>query len=120
MGQGSGAAHRLSFAERLELQRRVRAGETLKSAARRPRILERCGRGGDEREPESLPLRRGTGGPPSGRVRRGKIGFFRRDGRAVEGARLESACTERYRGFESHSLRHLVCGCRDLLIPTIR
>ena len=28
MGQGSGRAHRLTGAERLELQRRVRAGET--------------------------------------------------------------------------------------------
>ena len=30
----------------------------------------------------------------------------RRDGRAVEGARLESVCRATYRGFESHSLRH--------------
>ena len=33
MGQGSGAAHRLTCAERLELQRRVRAGETHEAAA---------------------------------------------------------------------------------------
>ncbi|MEO5617947.1 MAG: IS30 family transposase, partial [Candidatus Eisenbacteria bacterium] len=33
MGQGSGFAHRLSSAERLELQRRVRVGETHKAAA---------------------------------------------------------------------------------------
>ena len=33
MGQGSGPSHRLSFAERLELQRRVRAGETFEGAA---------------------------------------------------------------------------------------
>lgn len=33
----------------------------------------------------------------------------RRGGRAVEGARLESAYTSKgYRGFESHSLRGLV------------
>ncbi len=38
---------------------------------------------------------------------------FRRDGRAVEGARLESVCRATYRGFESHSLRHSVCCCRD-------
>ena len=31
----------------------------------------------------------------------------RRDGRVVEGARLESVYTERYRGFEPLSLRHL-------------
>ena len=31
----------------------------------------------------------------------------RRDGRAVEGARLESVYTATYRGFESLSLRHL-------------
>ncbi|KTC65639.1 hypothetical protein Lade_0297 [Legionella adelaidensis] len=31
----------------------------------------------------------------------------RRDGRAVEGARLESVYTETYRGFESLSLRQL-------------
>ena len=37
----------------------------------------------------------------------------RRDGRAVEGARLESVCRATYRGFESHSLRHSVCCCRD-------
>jgi hypothetical protein len=34
--------------------------------------------------------------------------FLRRDGRAVEGARLESVCRETYRGFESHSLRHIL------------
>jgi IS30 family transposase len=33
MGQGSGRAHRLTCAERLELQRRVRAGETHEVAA---------------------------------------------------------------------------------------
>jgi len=33
MGQGSGPSHRLSFAERLELQQRVRAGETHQAAA---------------------------------------------------------------------------------------
>jgi hypothetical protein len=33
--------------------------------------------------------------------------FFWRDGRAVEGARLESVCRETYRGFESHSLRQV-------------
>jgi len=33
MGQGSGPAHRLAPAERLELQRRVRAGETYEAAA---------------------------------------------------------------------------------------
>ena len=33
MGQGWGPSRRLSFAERLELQRRVRDGETFKSAA---------------------------------------------------------------------------------------
>ena len=33
MGQGSGPSHRLSFAERLELQHRVRAGETHEAAA---------------------------------------------------------------------------------------
>src|SRR6266852_629149 len=33
MGQGSGPAHRLTGAERLELQRRVRAGETHEGAA---------------------------------------------------------------------------------------
>jgi hypothetical protein len=33
MGQGSGQAHRLTGAERLELQRRVRAGETHAVAA---------------------------------------------------------------------------------------
>lgn len=33
MGQGSGPGHRLTSAERLELQRRVRAGETHKAAA---------------------------------------------------------------------------------------
>ncbi len=42
-----------------------------------------------------------------------------RDGRAVEGARLESVCRETYRGFESHSLRQVcalvVEGCRLLL-----
>ena len=32
---------------------------------------------------------------------------FRRDGRAVEGARLESVCRATYRGFESHSLRQV-------------
>ena len=32
----------------------------------------------------------------------------RRVGRAVEGARLESVCRATYRGFESHSLRHLI------------
>ncbi len=44
--------------------------------------------------------------------------IFRRDGRAVEGARLESVCRATYRGFESHSLRHLVCCCRDCLAPS--
>src|SRR5512140_3784626 len=33
MGQGSGHGHRLTCAERLELQRRVRAGETYRTAA---------------------------------------------------------------------------------------
>src|SRR5258706_4779375 len=33
MGQGSGTGHRLTCAERLELRRRVRAGETHQSAA---------------------------------------------------------------------------------------
>jgi IS30 family transposase len=33
MGQGSGQAHRLTGAERLELQSRVRAGETHEVAA---------------------------------------------------------------------------------------
>ena len=33
MGQGSGTGHRLTCAERLELQRRVRFGETHQSAA---------------------------------------------------------------------------------------
>jgi len=33
MGQGSGHGHRLTSAERLELQRRVRAGKTHQSAA---------------------------------------------------------------------------------------
>jgi len=33
MGQGSGPSHRLTFAERSELQRRVRAGETYVGAA---------------------------------------------------------------------------------------
>jgi IS30 family transposase len=33
MGQGSGPSHRLTFAERSELQRRVRAGETHAEAA---------------------------------------------------------------------------------------
>ncbi len=32
---------------------------------------------------------------------------IRRDGRAVEGARLESVCRATYRGFESHSLRQV-------------
>jgi hypothetical protein len=36
MGQGSGQAHRLTGAERLELQRRVRAGETHAVAPSRP------------------------------------------------------------------------------------
>ncbi len=31
---------------------------------------------------------------------------FRRDGRVVECGGLENRCTERYRGFESLSLRH--------------
>ena len=37
----------------------------------------------------------------------GRLGFMlpRRDDRAVEGARLESACALGHRGFESHSLR---------------
>ena len=42
-----------------------------------------------------------------------KLKNFRRDGRVVEGARLESVCTARYRGFESLSLRHLVCVIGD-------
>ena len=33
---------------------------------------------------------------------------LRRDGRVVEGATLEMWCTARYRGFESHSLRHFI------------
>ena len=33
MGQGSGHGHRMTCAERLELQRRVRAGETYQTAA---------------------------------------------------------------------------------------
>ena len=33
MGQGSGTGHRLTCAERLELQHRVRSGETHQSAA---------------------------------------------------------------------------------------
>ena len=33
MGQGSGPAHRLTSAERLDLERRVRAGETHRAAA---------------------------------------------------------------------------------------
>ena len=32
--------------------------------------------------------------------------FKRRDGRVVECGGLENHCTERYRGFESLSLRH--------------
>ena len=34
--------------------------------------------------------------------------LLRRIGRVVEGARLESVYTARYRGFESHVLRHLI------------
>jgi hypothetical protein len=33
---------------------------------------------------------------------------YRRDGRAVEGARLESVYTATYQGFESLSLRHVM------------
>ena len=38
----------------------------------------------------------------------------RRDGRAVQGARLESVFTERCRGFESHSLRQSLSPERSL------
>ena len=37
-----------------------------------------------------------------------------RDVRAVEGESLENFCTERYRGFESHSLRHV--GAKSALL----
>ncbi len=43
---------------------------------------------------------------------------FWRDGRAVEGARLESVCRATYRGFESHSLRHLVFYIQRLRVRT--
>ncbi len=43
----------------------------------------------------------------SKRFPRGDIRINRRDGRVVDGARLESVYTATYRGFESLFLRHL-------------
>ena len=64
---------------------------------------------------ESLPLRQRF--DPGAAPRRPRCS--RRDGRAAEGTRLESACTSKgYRGFESHSLRHPVCRCRDFAPAT--
>ena len=45
-----------------------------------------------------------AGSPPSGKL---LIPLKRRDGRVVEGARLESVCRKLYRGFESLSLANL-------------
>ena len=59
--------------------------------------------------------------PLSPKLRVGETSIFHiwRDGRAVEGARLESVCIERYRGFESPSLRlFAVRPCASMHYPT--
>jgi hypothetical protein len=45
---------------------------------------------------------------------------LRRDGRAVEGARLESVYTATYRGFESLSLRQTIENIRYFIINLVK
>ena len=87
---------------------------------------------GHRRRPGIAPRRGAVGSRPSIPARLsgscgravGQASGTRRDGRAVEGARLESVCRATYRGFESHSLRHSVCvsgdrGLQGALSPEI-
>ncbi len=99
--EGPGPTDRREGAARPSRARLLGPGRERRGAGhrRRPGIAPRRGAVGSR---PSIPAQ------PSGPCGRagGLASGTRRDGRAVEGARLESVCRATYRGFESHSLRH--------------